>query len=47
MANEYEELLKELLQQEEEIQFSSFDNNEEDHELVVTTLRKFLAERAG
>ena len=27
MANEYTELLKELLQQEEEIQFKSFDNN--------------------
>lgn len=27
MTNEYEVLLKELLQQEEEIQFNSFDNN--------------------
>ena len=27
MTSEYDELLKELLQQEEEIQFSSFDNN--------------------
>jgi uncharacterized protein (UPF0303 family) len=27
MTNEYTELLKELLQQEEEIQFKSFDNN--------------------
>ena len=27
MTSEYTELLKELLQQEEEIQFSSFDND--------------------